>query len=292
MDNSGYRKWNDNSEDVPRGHWACWEHWRYKSLAKLAPVVVLGLWVLVLSILLSKASKERGELLDHQDLLKANASKQATTLEVLQKKVGSCRTSCSEAQAQLQTTQAELGVAQKTLLEQGNALSELRERVTKDVAQACRDHEDIRSELLRALESAKLGNHTCEPCPTSWMPFEGSCYLFSDTQVKWEAAQKSCVDAGAHLVIVGGLEEQTFLTANTRGFGYWLGLKAVRHQGKIQSYEWVDGVQLNFSHWNVGEPNDSRGVENCIMMLRTGLWNDAPCDNENDNWICEKRRKC
>ena len=46
------------------------------------------------------------------------------------------------------------------------------------------------------------------------------------------------------------------------------------------------------SHWNRGEPNDSMGREDCIMMLRTGMWNDAPCDNENDNWICEKRLSC
>lgn len=52
-------------------------------------------------------------------------------------------------------------------------------------------------------------------------------------------------------------------------------------------------LPLNYhSHWNSGEPNDSRGHEDCIMMLHSGLWNDAPCTNERDGWICEKRSSC
>lgn len=39
---------------------------------------------------------------------------------------------------------------------------------------------------------------------------------------------------------------QSFLTRNTRGRGYWLGLRAVRHGSKIQGYQWVDGVSLSF----------------------------------------------
>ncbi|XP_006869055.1 PREDICTED: C-type lectin domain family 4 member G-like [Chrysochloris asiatica] len=288
MDNSKYNKWSDGTEEGPRGHWG---RWRQKSFWVALAVVAAVLWALVLSILLFRASKEREELLDHQDLLSTNASKQEAELGVLQNEVKTCRTSCSVTQAHLQTTQGLLGAAQTKLQEQQSVLSELRERVTKDMQLAGRDLEDIRSELLRALEAAKLGNHSCEPCPTSWMPFQGSCYLFSKAQGNWDVAEKSCADASARLVIVGDLEEQTFLSANTRGFGFWMGLKAVRHKGTIKSYEWVDGVKVSFSHWNVGEPNDSQGGESCIMMLDTGMWNDAPC-NTKDNWICEKRRRC
>uniref|UniRef100_G3TPP2 C-type lectin domain family 4 member G n=1 Tax=Loxodonta africana TaxID=9785 RepID=G3TPP2_LOXAF len=294
MDNSGYSKWSSEPEELPRVPVGCWRCWGWKSLlVPLALVVTVVLWALVLSILLSKASTEREALHDHQDQLWTNAaSKQKAALGVLEEEVAVCRTCCSEAQEQLQTTRGELGEAQKKLMEQGSALNELRELVTKDLAQAGRDREDIRSELLRALEAPKLGNNSCEPCPTSWIPFEGSCYFFSSQRDTWQEAQKSCADRGAHLVIVGGLEEQTFLSRDTRGLGYWLGLKAVRREGRIKGYQWVDGVQITFSHWNQGEPNDSWGKEDCVMMLHTGLWNDAPCDEVKDNWICEKRRSC
>lgn len=255
-------------------------------------MVTTVLWALILSILLSKASKQNGELLGGQDLLKINASKQTVVLSALKDDVGACNSCCQSLQADLKSARSELSQAQVKLVEQGSALKELSDRVTKSLAEAGRDREDIRSELHRELEGVRHGNSSCLECPTSWLPFRGSCYFFSVQKATWAEAQKNCSGAGAHLVIVGDLDEQGFLSRNTGGRGYWLGLRAVRRGRKIQSYQWVDGVQLTFSYWNKGEPNDSRGIEDCIMMLDTGLWNDAPCSNERDNWICEKRRSC
>ncbi|XP_026337061.3 C-type lectin domain family 4 member G isoform X4 [Ursus arctos] len=269
MDTVGYSKWGGGLEEVPGGHQGRWGQ-RLLFLG-LVLVVATVLWALILSILVSKASVERGALLGHQDLLRTNG-------------LGT--------QALLQRARTELGEAQAKLIQQESALKELSDRVTQSLAKAGRDREDIRSELFRALEAIRLGNSSCEECPASWLPFQGSCYLFSVERATWEESQRQCAGAGAHLVIVGDLEEQGFLSRNTRGRGYWLGLRAVRRARKIQGYQWVDGVPLSFSHWNVGEPNDSLGREDCAMMLRTGMWNDAPCDNERDNWICEKRRSC
>ncbi|MEJ1281868.1 Fc receptor IgE low affinity II alpha polypeptide [Cricetulus griseus] len=131
-------------------------------------------------------------------------------------------------------------------MEQESALKELQDRVTQGLAKAGRDREDIRNELLRALEAVKQQNRSCEQCPTSWLFFQGSCYYFSETQAVWDTAQSYCSAHGAYLVIVKGPEEQGFLSQHTRGRGYWLGLKAVRRLGKIQGYQWVDGVSLTF----------------------------------------------
>uniref|UniRef100_A0A673VN70 C-type lectin domain family 4 member G n=2 Tax=Suricata suricatta TaxID=37032 RepID=A0A673VN70_SURSU len=290
MDTAGYSKWRGELEEAPGGHWGQWG--RRLFFLVLVLVAALVLWVLILSILSSKATTERGALLGHQDLLRTNASKQKAALGVLNEELRACNICCSGTQTLLQRARTELGEAQAKLIEQGNALKELSDRVTQSLAEAGRDREDIRSELLRALEAARLGNSSCEECPQSWLPFQGSCYLFSILRATWEESQRNCAGSGGHLVIVGDLEEQGFLSRNTRGRGYWLGLRAVRRGRQIQGYQWVDGVSLSFSHWNLGEPNDSMGREDCVMMLRTGMWNDAPCDNERDNWICEKRRNC
>lgn len=57
---------------------------------------------------------------------------------------------------------------------------------------------------------------SCKQCPTSWLPFQGSCYFFSDLQATWEAAQRNCAEMGAHLVIVQGLDEQVRSLAGPR----------------------------------------------------------------------------
>ncbi|XP_036703537.1 C-type lectin domain family 4 member G isoform X3 [Balaenoptera musculus] len=269
MDTVGYSKWDGRLEEVPGGHWGRWG--QRPLLLALALLVVTILWTLVLSVLFSKASTERGALLGQQDLL---------------------RTNCLGTQAQLQTVRTKLREAQSKLIQQESALKELSERVTQSLAEAGRDRENIRSELFRALEGVRLGNRSCEECPKSWLPFQGSCYLFSTQRATWVEAQRHCEGARAHLVIVGGLDEQGFLSRNIGGRGYWLGLRAVRRARRIQGYQWVDGVPLSFSYWNQGEPNDSLGREDCIMILRTGMWNDAPCDNRDDSWICEKRLSC
>ncbi|XP_014717464.1 C-type lectin domain family 4 member G [Equus asinus] len=290
MDTAPYCRWGGGLEEALGGSWGRWG--RRLLFLVVSLMVATVLWALILTVLFSKASTERGVLLGHQDLLRTNASRQTAVLAALKEKVSVCNSCCQGTQAQLQTARTELGEAREKLFQQESALKELSERVTQGLAEAGRDREDIRTELLRALEAARLRNSSCEQCPASWLPFQGSCYFFSEITATWDEAQRRCVGAGAHLVIVRGLEEQGFLSRNTRGRGYWLGLRAVRRARKIQSYQWVDGVSLSFSYWNQGEPNDAQGREDCVMMLRTGMWNDAPCNSERDSWICEKRQSC
>ncbi|XP_005413218.1 PREDICTED: C-type lectin domain family 4 member G [Chinchilla lanigera] len=287
MDTIRYSQWGGSSKGVPTGPWGS----RVFFLA-LAVLLVTVLWALILSVLLSKASTERGVLFGHQDLLRENASRQTAALGALKGEVGACQSCCNATQAELRAAVAELSEARVKLMQQKSALEELSQRVTQDLATAGRDRENIRNELFRALEDVKLKNRSCEQCPTSWLPFRGSCYYFSEPRATWEEAQRNCAGNAAHLVIIGDLDEQGFLTRHTRGRGYWLGLRTVRSNGQVHGYKWVDGVRMGFSHWNTGEPNDAQGQEDCVMMLHSGLWNDAPCSSERDGWICEKRRSC
>ncbi|XP_060037583.1 C-type lectin domain family 4 member G-like isoform X3 [Erinaceus europaeus] len=238
---------DSESTPVTPGPWGSWGHWgRRAILVGLVLSATAVLWVIILSVLLSKASTEQGTLQDHQDLLGTKAMKLTAVLGDLKKEVTAYNSSLQGVQAQLQTTSKELKEAEVKLMEQESTLRELNDRVTQSLAKAGRDLEDIRTELFRELGSIKVGNVSCSQCPASWIPFQGSCYFFSQQRAQWDQAQRLCADAEAHLVIVKDLEEQTFLTRNTRGLGYWLGLKAVRQRGKIQHYQWVDGVSLSF----------------------------------------------
>ncbi|XP_022413275.1 C-type lectin domain family 4 member G isoform X5 [Delphinapterus leucas] len=168
----------------------------------------LGPWEEFPSPPLSAASTERGALLGQQDLLRTNSSKQTAVLGVLKEEVRACNSCCLGTQAQLQTVHTKLREAQSKLIQQESTLKELSERVTQSLAEASRDRENIRTELFRALEGVRLGNSSCEECPKSWLPFQGSCYLFSTQRATWVEAQRHCEGARAHLVIVGGLDEQ------------------------------------------------------------------------------------
>ncbi|XP_049645415.1 C-type lectin domain family 4 member G [Suncus etruscus] len=283
MDSTSYFKWSEGYQKCPSGHCRCWGQRLLILAATFVTTIVL--WVLALSVLSSWASSERGALLSRQDQQVTNASKLTVLVDDLKAEHKTYNSSCLSMQVQLRMTRTQLQEAQGKLLEQERSLGELKEQVTRSLAEAEKARDNIRTELLQAIRQ------NCS-CPESWLHFQGSCYFFSQQTAQWGKAQEQCDRQGAHLVIVQNLIEQTFLTSNKGNFGYWLGLKAVRKDNKVQSYQWVDGVQLSFSYWNRGEPNDSKGREDCVMMVPPGKWNDAPCDNERDRWICEKPQLC
>ncbi|XP_052610693.1 CD209 antigen-like protein 2 [Peromyscus californicus insignis] len=124
----------------------------------------------------------------------------------------------------------------------------------------------------------------CRPCPWDWELFQGSCYLFSQTQGSWEASASSCQDLGAHLVIINSVEEQRFMKywnvrKNQRS---WIGLSDLRRE---DSWQWVDGTPLQLSFWKEGEPNND-GDEDCVELF-TDDWNDNKCTEQNF-WVCEQ----
>ncbi len=52
-------------------------------------------------------------------------------------------------------------------------------------------------------------------------------------------------------------------------------------------------LQLNFQHWQEGEPNNRNNDESCTefkMYYRdeSGSWNDVNCESYND-WLCQIR---
>ena len=53
-------------------------------------------------------------------------------------------------------------------------------------------------------------------------------------------------------------------------------------------YEWTDGSPVDYTNWELGEPNDSGGSEECVeSFLSSGrAWNDNRCDAVR-NWICK-----
>jgi hypothetical protein len=105
-----------------------------------------------------------------------------------------------------------------------------------------------------------------------------SKYRVSVTARSWLEAEAECELDGGHLVTIGDAAEDAYVTAQTTlalGPGdIWIGLSDHAAEGTMR---WVTGEALVYTNWEMGEPNDFGGDEDCAHVYSTGLWNDSVC---------------
>ncbi|XP_045320283.1 C-type lectin domain family 4 member E isoform X2 [Leopardus geoffroyi] len=118
-------------------------------------------------------------------------------------------------------------------------------------------------------------------CPSSWIHFQSSCYLFSTNTMSWASSVKNCSNMGAHLVVINTQEEQEFLFyAKPKRREFYIGLTDQVTEGQ---WQWVDGTPFteSLSFWDEGEPNNIVTVEDCATIRDSSNprknWNDVPC---------------
>ncbi|VDI31643.1 perlucin-like protein [Mytilus galloprovincialis] len=123
-------------------------------------------------------------------------------------------------------------------------------------------------------------------CGYGWKSFKDSCYLFVDNFMDWYDSQADCVRRGGHLVDIVDAEENEFIHSNLHDYWNWhhIGLSDTIDEG---TFKWVTGTAMEYDNFWPGEPNDSRGAEDCAEMRYSGLWNDVSC-YKNQYYICEK----
>ncbi|KAM9093802.1 C-type lectin domain family 4 member G isoform X1 [Sarcophilus harrisii] len=296
MESIQYNRWETSEEfemaDTKR-QWRPWEAgWWAKQLPGGRPAfplyllfsVTSFLWIILLSMLLSKVmelSREIENLDEQLERIQVNGSKNSEKLVALQVDLNS-------SDSKHQTLKAKAETMAETLRNLQESQASLSTTLSQELAEAREDRENIRSEMFRGLEAVRSENGSfCQPCPSPWKAFQGSCYFFSKIKLTWSKARDDCIQKKAHLVIINNRDEQNFLTPTER-LGFWIGLRKV----KEGIHKWIDGTSLGYTNWNEGEPNDSQGRENCVMMLHHGKWNDFTCEVSSDNWICEKRQTC
>ncbi|XP_042230649.1 C-type mannose receptor 2-like, partial [Homarus americanus] len=120
-------------------------------------------------------------------------------------------------------------------------------------------------------------------CPEGWSNEFDHCYMFSEEEKTWTAAQRECQSHQAHLVSVATWAEQDYVF-NHQGGGGWLGLNDRALEG---SWVWSDGTSVTITNWNEGEP--SGGDKNCVEMIDSaGKWNDVRCEQERP-FICKRK---
>ncbi|XP_047194767.1 C-type lectin domain family 10 member A-like [Hippoglossus stenolepis] len=128
-------------------------------------------------------------------------------------------------------------------------------------------------------------------CPLGWDFFQTSCYLFSKTSMTWHAARDWCNGHESHLVILTTDEEWDFVTSQSRGAFYWIGLTDEREG----HWEWVNQTPyvMNRRRWRPGQPdswtghNLGPGDEDCAHLHSDGRLNDIHCSSRL-RYICQR----
>lgn len=133
-------------------------------------------------------------------------------------------------------------------------------------------------------------------CAGNEQGFSGKCYrVVVGVDMTYSAAKQACAQNGGAPVAIESANEDTFiysmLPAVTQAA--WIGL--VRQGG---GFVWDStGTAPAYTNWASGEPNNSKGVENCVVVWGPALstaslrskWNDAPCDTTpRDTVVCER----
>ena len=77
----------------------------------------------------------------------------------------------------------------------------------------------------------------------------------------------------------------------TGGQGTWIGL--YRDPKDTSRWLWIDRSRQTYTHWRVGEPNNSGIRKDCVFMgtrATSYTWKNSPCSNNNP-YVCETTGK-
>ncbi|XP_067861407.1 C-type lectin-like [Heptranchias perlo] len=126
-------------------------------------------------------------------------------------------------------------------------------------------------------------------CPNGWFYFNyfSSCYRFVPDTQTWIEAELSCqqLATGGHLASIHWKEQNHFiellLKAEQSNNHVWIGLSDRHKEG---TFLWTDGSLSDFTNWHLGEPDNYKGRENCVV-INSEKWNDVPCTGKSP-FIC------
>ncbi|CAG2234305.1 CD206 [Mytilus edulis] len=114
-------------------------------------------------------------------------------------------------------------------------------------------------------------------CPIDWYKNGAACYLIRHEKRTWFQARDFCRSHGSDLVSFHSKAEVDTLPKNQlKEEPYWTGLNEIDHKG---TFKWSDGTPLDYTNWNLYEPNHWNNFEHCVEMehFTHRKWNDGNC---------------
>merc|ERR1711962_110609 len=143
--------------------------------------------------------------------------------------------------------------------------------------------------LLHTCSSSVIPKNDCFPrnWKYAWSRVGNTWFPFFKTRGNWDAAEKHCraIEPGRTMLASPRTRDEnshlwSIMKRENEG-SVWLG--AVRLDGR-KEFHWyrnngrtITLEQLRNTFWFKGEPNNSGGHEDCVVMLQNGAWNDGSC---------------
>ncbi|XP_069467145.1 pulmonary surfactant-associated protein D-like [Ambystoma mexicanum] len=103
--------------------------------------------------------------------------------------------------------------------------------------------------------------------------------------LNFEDARMTCEQAGGSMASPLNALENTAVLGIVAKAGKvpYLGINNLQRGG---TYRHPNGEEIVYNNWSPGEPNNEKGIENCVEMYSNGEWNDKVC-TEKRLVICE-----
>ncbi len=113
----------------------------------------------------------------------------------------------------------------------------------------------------------------------------------------WDEARIWCESRGGHLATITSAEEAEEVSALLDEAGLqaaWLGASNLN---PAKGFQWVTDAPFSYAEWGIGEPNNTNGKENYLMLQyleeQGWVWNDSRQDGMNNfnqdavGFVCE-----
>ncbi|KAM4702870.1 uncharacterized protein WCC33_011406 [Rhinophrynus dorsalis] len=110
-------------------------------------------------------------------------------------------------------------------------------------------------------------------------------FVTNGIEANYNEAKSTCSTAGGQLASPQKAEENQAIIAIVLQYkkNAFLGINDIVTEGSFRN---PSGEVITYSNWNSGEPNNDKGIEDCVEMFSNGKWNDKNC-GERRLIICE-----
>ncbi|XP_075994638.1 secretory phospholipase A2 receptor [Genypterus blacodes] len=115
--------------------------------------------------------------------------------------------------------------------------------------------------------------------------YRSHSYRVVPGNMSWYEALHMCIENDSDLVSVTDAYHQAFLTVlvNRLAVPHWIGLYS---QDNGINYQWSDGSDTVFTHWDASDDEDDFVTGECVYMDVSGGWRRADCDAPLPGALC------